>query len=620
MPVKRLGAATPLANTTVTLATVDTTGVASVIASNKSQNPATVTIYIDPAAGGGSETNRVYQASGLVVQGGQVFETFRFAVDVNDLIRVVSDTSDVAFSTTLAYEAEGNTYITYGQSRPEFSEVGDIWIDSDTGEVEFYTGSVWEPLAYVGEGPTGPVGGIGPLGPTGPTGPQGAGVSVLGTYATVELLEADVPVGNIGDAYIIQNNLYVWSDLNQEWYDAGPFVGPTGPTGTTGPTGPGVTGPTGPTGPLGPTGPEGGPTGPTGATGATGPTGPVGALGETGATGPAGVTGPTGPLGPTGEAGATGPTGATGPAGVTPTNSLITYTYTATSGQTTFTGADDNTLTLAYTAGAIVVTLNGVVLTPGDDYTATNGTSIVLTVGATLNDVLVVTAFEAFTVADAYTEVETDAAIASQISTHSGDTTNVHGIANTALLATTSYADAAGGLRLVLPTSIANSGGSASASGGEVTFTGVSTVSLNGVFTSAYQNYLILWRVIGTSSGAFSMRLRSSGTDDSGSTYQQQNMSAYGTTVAASRGTATNWNFNQVISGEHNHMEMTLFSPQLSFPTTAEIRYGYRASNASNIEFNHVLAGNTVSTSYDGISFICSGMTGTVRIYGYKNS
>jgi hypothetical protein len=315
MPVKRLGAATPLADSTITLATVDTTGVASVIASNKSLNPSTVTIYIDPAAGGGSETNRVYQASNLVVQGGQVFETFRFAVDVNDLIRVVSDTSDVAFSTTLAYEAEGNTYITYGQNRPEFSEVGDIWIDSDTGEVEFYTGSVWEPLAYIGEGPTGPAGGIGPLGPTGPTGPQGAGVSVLGSYATVELLESDVPVGNIGDAYIVQSNLYVWSDLNQEWYDAGAFVGPSGPTGNTGPTGPGVTGPTGPTGPLGPTGPEGGPTGPTGATGATGPTGPVGANGETGATGPAGVTGPTGALGPTGPTGSTGATGPTGPTG-----------------------------------------------------------------------------------------------------------------------------------------------------------------------------------------------------------------------------------------------------------------------------------------------------------------
>jgi hypothetical protein len=315
MPVKRIGTATPLADQVATLSAVDTTGVASVIASNKSLSESQVTIYIDPADGGGSETNRVYQASNLTIQGGQVFETFRFAVDVGDIISVISSTSDVAFSCSLAYESAGSSNITYSQARPDFSEVGDIWISTVTGEIEFYTGSGWQQVAYIGEGPTGPTGPLGGVGPTGPTGPQGSGVSVLGTYATLELLQADVPVGAIGDAYIVQSDLYVWSDLNQEWYNAGPFVGPLGPTGATGATGPGITGPTGPTGPLGPTGPEGGPTGPTGATGPTGPTGPVGANGETGATGPVGATGPTGALGPTGPTGATGPTGPTGPTG-----------------------------------------------------------------------------------------------------------------------------------------------------------------------------------------------------------------------------------------------------------------------------------------------------------------
>lgn len=75
------------------------------------------------------------------------------------------------------------------------------------------------------------------------------------------------------------------------------------------------------------------------------------------------------------------------------------FQYTATAAQTTFSGADDNAATLAYTAGSIMVFLNGVALDPAD-YTATNGTSVVLASGAALNDEVNIFAFGAFNVAD----------------------------------------------------------------------------------------------------------------------------------------------------------------------------------------------------------------------------
>ena len=87
---------------------------------------------------------------------------------------------------------------------------------------------------------------------------------------------------------------------------------------------------------------------------------------------------------------------------------LVTYEYVATAGQTTFSGPDANALTLAYIAGGIIVSLNGVVLRPGDDYTASNGTSIVLTVAAALNDELNVYAFSSFNVANTYTQAQSD--------------------------------------------------------------------------------------------------------------------------------------------------------------------------------------------------------------------
>jgi hypothetical protein len=81
------------------------------------------------------------------------------------------------------------------------------------------------------------------------------------------------------------------------------------------------------------------------------------------------------------------------------TQTLKTYEYTATSGQTTFTGSDDNAEVLAYTVNAIIVSLNGVVLRPGDDYTASNGTSVVLNSGASAGDDLQVIAFSLFNIA-----------------------------------------------------------------------------------------------------------------------------------------------------------------------------------------------------------------------------
>lgn len=88
---------------------------------------------------------------------------------------------------------------------------------------------------------------------------------------------------------------------------------------------------------------------------------------------------------------------------------LVTYEYVATQGQTTFTGADVNALVLSYTVGSIVVTLNGVKLRPGSDYTASNGNSIVLAVGAAAGDDLVVDAFATFDIANTYTQAQADA-------------------------------------------------------------------------------------------------------------------------------------------------------------------------------------------------------------------
>ena len=66
---------------------------------------------------------------------------------------------------------------------------------------------------------------------------------------------------------------------------------------------------------------------------------------------------------------------------------LQNFEFTADSGQATFTGADDNSQTLSYSASRLHVYLNGILLQDAD-YTATNGTSVVLTEAADSGDVL----------------------------------------------------------------------------------------------------------------------------------------------------------------------------------------------------------------------------------------
>jgi hypothetical protein len=80
--------------------------------------------------------------------------------------------------------------------------------------------------------------------------------------------------------------------------------------------------------------------------------------------------------------------------------SINTFRYTATAGQTTFSGSDEASNTLAYTVGNILLSLNGVLLEIPTDVVAASGTSIVLQVAAELNDEVNITVFKSFTTAD----------------------------------------------------------------------------------------------------------------------------------------------------------------------------------------------------------------------------
>ena len=85
------------------------------------------------------------------------------------------------------------------------------------------------------------------------------------------------------------------------------------------------------------------------------------------------------------------------------------FIYQATAGQTTFSGSDANSLTLSYPDSEYVdVYQNGILLKPATDYTSTTGTTVVLVTGASVNDVVEIVVYDAFSIANSYTKSESD--------------------------------------------------------------------------------------------------------------------------------------------------------------------------------------------------------------------
>ena len=276
---------------------------------------------------------------------------------------------------------------------------------------------------------------------------------------------------------------------------------------------------------------------------------------------------------------------------------LTRYYFVATASQTTITGTDANGLTLAYVAGSEAVYVNGALQVRGQDYTATNGTSVVMSSGLAVNDVVEIFAYTAFTVANAYTKSETDG-----------------------------IAAAAAGLRMVVPTSVSVGSGSGSINAaGTVTFTTASSVSLNSVFNSTYDAYKIIITLTASSGNpTLTLRIRNGSTDKTAADYYFGgfNCSVAGGSVGAYRGNGnTSFTVGDIVTSQASKY-VTIMDMANPFNATAT-KVAYQGHYGNGSDFFGYGVGGVISdtTSYDGFSFISSTgtFTGTIQVYGYKD-
>ena len=68
------------------------------------------------------------------------------------------------------------------------------------------------------------------------------------------------------------------------------------------------------------------------------------------------------------------------------------FDYTATQGQTAFTGADDDGKTLGFTDGQMEVFVNGILM--DGDFSTSNGNTVTLASAANLNDIISIVAMQ----------------------------------------------------------------------------------------------------------------------------------------------------------------------------------------------------------------------------------
>ena len=186
-----------------------------------------------------------------------------------------------------------------------------------------------------------------------------------------------------------------------------------------------------------------------------------------------------------------------------------------------------------------------------------------------------------------------------------------------ATYATQSYADNQPGMKMIVPSSVAVGSGSGSVSTqGTVTFSGASSVSINGCFSSTYQNYLIIWDFVGSTAVALQVRMRASGTDATGANYSTQLGSDNSTTANALRVSASTF-FDMFQTGHTTDRGQILFQRPFDAVNTSFIGNSFDVGGIYSQRFGGT---HEVASSYDGFTFrLASGtFSGTIRIYGYK--
>jgi hypothetical protein len=151
-----------------------------------------------------------------------------------------------------------------------------------------------------------------------------------------------------------------------------------------------------------------------------------------------------------------------------------------------------------------------------------------------------------------------------------------------------------------------------------VAVSAVSTLTFNNVFTTDYENYMLLSNFTGSASAALSLRFRAGGTDDSTNNYHLQLISAQATSITTIKRTETSLFYSGNYSGTRQMARMIVGRPAFAERTNGLLEANQDAGSTTFYRPGGFDVATT--TAYDGFTlFPGSGtMTGEIAIYGFE--
>jgi hypothetical protein len=169
--------------------------------------------------------------------------------------------------------------------------------------------------------------------------------------------------------------------------------------------------------------------------------------------------------------------------------------------------------------------------------------------------------------------------------------------------------------KLITPSSVSGSG--VSLNGSQVVFTAATSVSVNGVFSTTYDNYLVVFNgVSNTSDYALNFRLRASGSDASGSNYTYQRILADSTSVTGARTSSqTNTRVGTVSASLYSGSHIYLYGPALAQPTAIR---NVDVEGVSSARIADYASTHSLLSIYDGFTIYPNenAINGALTVYG----
>jgi len=153
----------------------------------------------------------------------------------------------------------------------------------------------------------------------------------------------------------------------------------------------------------------------------------------------------------------------------------------------------------------------------------------------------------------------------------------------------------------------------------ETSFSGVSSINVDNVFSATYTNYLLNVIYDGSGTADLTMRMRVGGVDTSTSTYNRQGIDANGATLTSFRTTSSSFTIGASSTNGPSTSQVNFFMPFVVDQTTIQV-YNFRSVSNGYIFFE--AAQQTGATSFDGFSLISASgtITGTYSVYGYSKT